>query len=154
MDDTASLRWKIIEVRVPYRREGEKEAVIAFNHLEMCSQVVCERAKHFLKQRLLAAENAVPRATLEASPGLLYAADAFSWDGIRLLDVLQQPPSHPFDLCPTLASESCLKDWRIMDVLSPYASLANLHATPTAFSDRYAGARCEEHSRRNEVEAP
>ena len=80
------LRWQIQRVEDAWRA-GEKVAVVKFFHGEICSQF-CDKAKHILKEKLRAAENAVPGARLETGPGLLYAADIFLQEG-NIQDVLR-----------------------------------------------------------------
>ncbi|CAE7239191.1 unnamed protein product, partial [Symbiodinium sp. CCMP2456] len=92
VDGTMGLRWQIQRVEDAWRA-GEKVAVVKFFHGEICSQF-CDKAKHILKEKLKAAENAVPGARLETGPGLLYAADIFLQEGniqdvLRSSDVLQ-----------------------------------------------------------------
>ncbi|CAE7454189.1 unnamed protein product [Symbiodinium necroappetens] len=79
VDGTMGLRWQIQRVEDAWRA-GEKVAVVKFFHAEICSQF-CDKAKHILKEKLRAAENAVPGARLETGPGLLYAADIFLQEG-------------------------------------------------------------------------
>ncbi|CAE7616982.1 LRK10L-1.1 [Symbiodinium sp. CCMP2592] len=92
VDGTMGLRWQIQRVEDAWRA-GEKVAVVKFFHGEICSQF-CDKAKHILKEKLKAAENAVPGARLETGPGLLYAADLFLQGGsiqdiLSASDVLQ-----------------------------------------------------------------